>query len=239
VRLVAAHFGAGERDAVLPAVAIELVHTYSLVHDDLPCMDDDDLRRGRPTCHRVFGEALAVLAGDALLTHAFELLARSSVRPSQMVAALARGAGPLGMVGGQALDLSADAGAVTRARVEEIHAKKTAALLAAAAELGAHAAGASDADVASAHAYGKALGRTFQAIDDVLDVTGDAATLGKTPGKDARENKPTLVAALGIEGARTEADRLAGEVRERAAAMGCREGDLVFDLAQYLRERRS
>lgn len=239
VRLLATHFGGTDRDAVLPAVAIELVHTYSLVHDDLPCMDDDDLRRGRPTCHRVFGEALAVLAGDALLTHAFELLARSAQRPAQMVLALARGAGPSGMVGGQAIDLSTGPDVLTRARVEEIHAKKTAALLAAAAELGAHAAGASDADVRRAHAYGEALGRTFQAIDDILDVTGDAATLGKTPGKDAREKKPTLVAALGIEGARREADRLAAEVRERAAALGSREGDLAFDLALYLRERRS
>jgi geranylgeranyl diphosphate synthase type II len=239
VRLVATQFGGRDVDAVIPAAAVELVHTYSLVHDDLPCMDDDDLRRGRPTCHRVYGEAIAVLAGDALLTHAFELLARSTIRPAEMVAALARGAGPVGMVGGQVLDLAGGSDGLTQARVEEIHAKKTAALLGAAAELGAHVGGASEKQVAAARAYGQALGRCFQATDDILDVTGDAATLGKTPGKDARENKPTLVAALGIQGARREAERLAAEVQKRAADLGCRAGDLAFDLALHLLERRS
>jgi geranylgeranyl pyrophosphate synthase len=239
VRLLAVHFGGRDPAAVLPAVAVELVHTYSLVHDDLPCMDDDDLRRGRPTCHRVFGEAIAVLAGDALLTHSFELLAKSPVRPAEMVAALARGAGPVGMVGGQVLDLAAGSETLTRARVEEIHTKKTAALLGAAAELGAHAAGADETQVACARAYGIALGRCFQATDDILDVTGDAETLGKTPGKDARGNKPTLVAALGIDGARLEAERLAALVQGRASDLGCRAGDLAFDLALHLLDRQS
>ena len=149
------------------------------------------------------------------------------------------GAGPAGMVGGQALDLAAVQPTVTQQQVEEIHALKTAALLGAAAELGAIAAGAGSADVAKARAYGLALGRCFQATDDILDVTGDAATLGKTPGKDARENKPTLVAALGIDGARAEARRLAGEVQRAAAELGCRAGDLAFDLALHLLGRRS
>lgn len=239
VRMIATHFGARDDEAVLPAVAIELVHTYSLVHDDLPCMDDDDLRRGRPTCHKVFGEALAVLAGDALLTHAFTLLARAPSNASEMVAALARGAGPAGMVGGQVLDLAAVAGVPTHVRVDEIHAKKTAALIAVAAELGALSADVRDERRHAAHAWGLALGRCFQATDDILDVTGDAATLGKTPGKDARNERPTLVAALGIDGARREAERLAAEVERAAALLGCRPGDRPHDLARHLLARRA
>ena len=231
LRLVCAHFGGRDEAAELPAVAVEFVHTYSLVHDDLPCMDDDDLRRGRPTCHKVFGEALAVLAGDALLTDAFALLARIP-RGAEHVAALARAAGAEGMVGGQVLDL--DPGS---ALAEEIHRRKTAALLGAAAEMGALCAAQADEAAARARQFGIALGRAFQATDDILDVTGTSASLGKTPGKDQRAAKPTLVAALGLEGARSRARELAGAARTAAQGLGARPGDLLVELVDLVLDR--
>ncbi|HEV8113933.1 MAG TPA: farnesyl diphosphate synthase [Planctomycetota bacterium] len=237
LRLVVLHFGGRDEDAVHPAAAVECVHAYSLVHDDLPCMDDDDLRRGRPTCHRVYGEALAILAGDALLTFAFGLLARTGDRAAEHARVLAEGAGHRGMVGGQVLDLAAEAVPSGRAAVEEIHAKKTAALFAAAAEMGAIAARADSAGRAAAKNYGLALGRCFQATDDVLDVTGDADSLGKTPGKDAREKKPTLVAALGLEGARAEAKHLAERAREAARALPRHSDDLALNLVDEVLRR--
>ncbi|MFN0006937.1 MAG: polyprenyl synthetase family protein [Planctomycetota bacterium] len=219
VRMMCAHFGGDDAAAGIPAAAVECVHAYSLVHDDLPCMDDDDLRRGRPTCHKVYGEARAILAGDALLTLAFGLLARAPARPAELARVLADGAGHGGMVGGQVLDLDADADSADRALVVEIHARKTAALFSAAAEMGAIAAGADPAGCRAAAAYGSALGRCFQATDDILDVTGSATTLGKTPGKDARGRKPTLVAALGVGPAHAEALRLADLARAAARAL--------------------
>lgn len=239
VRLMCAHFGGRDEDAASAAVAIECVHTYSLVHDDLPCMDDDDLRRGRPTCHKVYGEAMAVLAGDGLLTLAFNILARSGTHGRDLCAILSEGAGPGGMVGGQVLDLEEPQAAVTRARVEEIHRLKTAALIAAATEMGACAAGAPRGERDLARAYGLALGRCFQAVDDVLDVTGDAATLGKTPGKDAHLGKPTLVAALGLAGAQAEAGRLAGEAERAASRLSAQPGSLVHDLLGHLLDRQA
>jgi geranylgeranyl pyrophosphate synthase len=239
VRLMCAHFGGQDEDAAPAAVAIECVHTYSLVHDDLPCMDDDDLRRGRPTCHKVYGEALAVLAGDGLLTFAFDVLARSGSHGRDLCAILSAGAGPAGMVGGQVLDLEPALGRLTREHVEEIHRLKTAALIAAATEMGACAAGADRRGRELARQYGLALGRSFQAVDDVLDVTGDAATLGKTPGKDAHHGKPTLVAALGLDGARAEARRLAREAERTALELSARPGSLVYDLAAHLADRRN
>jgi farnesyl diphosphate synthase len=239
VRLMCAHFGGRDEEAAPAAVAIECVHTYSLVHDDLPCMDDDDLRRGRPTCHKVYGEAMAVLAGDGLLTLAFLVLARSGAKGGELCAILGEGAGSAGMVGGQVLDLEPDARAITRERVEDIHRLKTAALIASATEMGACAAGADRRGRELAQEYGMALGRCFQAVDDVLDVTGDAATLGKTPGKDAHHGKPTLVAALGLEGAREEARRLAREAERCATELSARPGSIVYDIAGHLLERRA
>jgi geranylgeranyl pyrophosphate synthase len=193
---------------------VELVHTYSLVHDDLPCMDDDDLRRGRPTCHVVYGEALAVLAGDGLLTRALGLLAEEGgPRAAQQVAVLARAAGETGMVLGQALDLAQEGRPASVEDVQRIHALKTGSLIAASVDLGAIAAG---ADPRRLGPFGEALGLLFQAVDDVLDVTGEAVTLGKTPGKDAAGEKATLVAALGLDGARERARDLA----QRALAAG-------------------
>jgi geranylgeranyl pyrophosphate synthase len=239
VRLACAQHGGGDAAALPAALAIECVHTYSLVHDDLPCMDDDDLRRGRPTCHRVYGEALAVLAGDALLTWAFELLARAPHAAREQARVLARAAGAAGMVGGQVLDLGTAGRTPSPREVEAIHRGKTAALFGAATELGALAAGAEDAACVRARAFGVALGRCFQAIDDVLDVTAEAGVLGKTPGKDARQARPTLVAALGLAGARAEAERLAGEARSAARALGPEAGELPLALVDLLLAREA
>ncbi|MFM8980749.1 MAG: polyprenyl synthetase family protein [Planctomycetia bacterium] len=201
----------GEDARVLPyAGALELVHTYSLIHDDLPAMDDDDLRRGKPTSHVVFGEALAILAGDALHTLAFESLLAGTTDAAlarDLALLLARAAGPGGMVGGQAEDLAAEHQRPDAARLERIHHGKTAALIGAAAEGGARAAGASPATQAAFRAYGLHVGLAFQAADDILDVTGTPESLGKTPGKDRRGEKMTYVALEGLEGARVRARR--------------------------------
>jgi geranylgeranyl pyrophosphate synthase len=236
-RLACAACGGDDADALPSAVALEMVHTYSLVHDDLPCMDDDDLRRGRPTCHVVYGEALAVLVGDALQTAAFEVLAEGA--DARAVAVLARAAGGAGMVGGQVLDMTLEAGAASAAAVRDVHARKTAALLAAAAELGARAAGANDARARAFAAFGLGLGRLFQAVDDLLDVTGDAATLGKTPGKDARARKATLVAALGLDGARGEVERLRAELDAELDDLGVDDGGRLGALVEFVAARRS
>jgi geranylgeranyl pyrophosphate synthase len=205
--------GGAAEHARQPAAAVEMLHTYSLIHDDLPCMDDDALRRGRPTCHVVFGEALALLAGDALLTAAFETLASAPQSPAASVAVLARATGASGMVEGQVRDLSLAASA-SASDVLAMHALKTGALIRASCELGALAARASDADRERASAFGAALGTLFQAVDDVLDVVGAKEELGKTPGKDAKLERATLVRAVGLDGAR----RVAAEAADRARA---------------------
>ena len=210
---IAAYEGlGGTGDAILaPACALELVHTYSLVHDDLPAMDDDDLRRGRPTTHKAFGEAVAILAGDALQTLAFEILAThpaASSRRASAVAALARGSGCAGMVGGQMADLEAEGKAPSREGLDWIHRHKTGALFSAAAEIGALHAGAPEEDVAAMARFGMALGLAFQVQDDVLDRTADAQALGKTPGKDERSGKATYPALLGLDASKAEAARL-------------------------------
>jgi geranylgeranyl pyrophosphate synthase len=211
------------RQLALPfACAIELVHTYSLVHDDLPAMDNDTLRRGRPTTHVIYGDGLAVLSGDGLLTEAFALLTRvpSPVLPAGSAAlpverrvrgveTLAAAAGPAGMVGGQAIDLMAagrvsgePAAALDSNGLEEMHARKTGALIRAAATLGAIAIGADEAAIQAVDEYARDLGLAFQIIDDVLDVEGSAAALGKTAGKDAAAGKPTYPALFGVEASR-------------------------------------
>ena len=199
------------------AAAVELVHAYSLVHDDLPCMDDDTLRRGRPTLHVRYDEATALLAGDALQPLAFDWLAQMPVPPAQVVRAirlLAQAAGSQGMAGGQAIDLESVGKVLTQAELQRMHTLKTGALLAASVELGGMAASATPAERAALDAYGQAMGLAFQVVDDVLDVTGDTAQLGKTAGKDAADNKPTYVALLGLDAARA----LAGELHEKALA---------------------
>lgn len=202
------------RHAVLQAAcALECVHVYSLMHDDLPCMDDDDLRRGRPTTHKVYGEAMAMLAGDALQTLAFDLLSAPlpGIRTSTQLAwcsCLARAAGASGMCGGQAIDLSAVGQALDQCALEGMHQAKTGALLRAALVMGAQALEAPAAQVASLDAFGQDLGLAFQVVDDVLDATADSATLGKTAGKDAANDKPTFVSLMGIEAARDYAQQL-------------------------------
>jgi geranylgeranyl pyrophosphate synthase len=197
-------FGGHIDQLIRTACAIEMVHTYSLIHDDLPSMDDDDLRRGRATCHVKFGEAAAILAGDALQTLAFQTIAEderlSAVMRVQLIAELARAAGtPEGMVAGQALDLEAESREVTSGEVSRIHAHKTAALISTAARAGALIAGASKDEIDSITDYGINLGLLFQITDDLLDVTATAEELGKTPGKDARAKKATFPSVYGVE----------------------------------------
>jgi len=213
----------GSDEDVLPACcALELVHTYSLIHDDLPAVDDDDLRRGLPTCHVRFGEATAILAGDALQTEAFRILAEHTPRPelvADLVTELARAAGIEGMVGGEVADLEAEGQTPDRDRVEFIHNRKTAALFSAAATMGGIVAGASQQAREALRRYGRSMGLAFQIVDDVLDETGDAATLGKSPGKDRRARKMTYPAVAGIDASRQAARELAARAAEALAVL--------------------
>lgn len=202
-------FGAGNDDLLRTACALEMIHTYSLIHDDLPAMDNDDLRRGRPTCHVKFDDATAILAGDALQTLAFQTIAEDErLSPElrvQLIAEIARAAGtPEGMVAGQAHDLDAESREVTKAELERIHHHKTGALIRAAARCGAIIAGAGAQELDAITEYATNLGLLFQITDDLLDVTATAADLGKTPGKDARSRKATYPALYGIEATRAQ-----------------------------------
>ena len=214
--------GGDHRGALRLACAIELVHGYSLVHDDLPAMDDDDLRRGKPTVHRAFDEATAILAGDALQTLAFDILAgdethREPAVRIELVRLLARAAGMGGMVGGQVLDMAAEEKSPDRAGIELIQAMKTGALIRLCCEAGAVLARASDSDRNALERFGRLLGQAFQLIDDVLDVTAGEKALGKRAAKDAQRGKATLVALYGVEACRREArailDRALAELR--------------------------
>jgi len=203
-------FSASIDDLIRTACAFEMVHTYSLIHDDLPAMDDDDLRRGRPTCHVRFDEATAVLAGDALQTLAFRAIAEDERLNAEtriaLIAELARAAAtPEGMVAGQALDMEAETRQVNKSQLEEIHRLKTGALIVAAARCGAIIGGASENELAAVTSYGSHLGLLFQITDDFLDVTATAEDLGKTPGKDAHANKATYPALYGMEETRAAA----------------------------------
>lgn len=242
---VAGVFGADGIGAERAAVAVECLHAYSLVHDDLPCMDDDDLRRGRPTVHRAWSEATAVLAGDALQTIAFELLADPRTHPdggvrADLVLALARASGHGGMVGGQALDLAAESAEVppTAAQVRRLQALKTGALIRFSAEAGAILGQAADHDRARIRAYAEALGEAFQIADDLLDATGTQAELGKRVGKDAKAGKATFIDILGIEGARARAEELVAEATAQLAPFGPRALRLAA-AARFVVARRS
>lgn len=219
----------GTAESALPfAAAIEMVHTYSLIHDDLPCMDDDDLRRGRPTNHKVYGEATAVLAGDGLLTAAFRFLTKAKLPAAQIVRAvqvLSLCAGELGMVGGQVLDMEAEQRTCTEEEVLAIQSRKTGALISAACQLGVIAAGGTSARQEAAAAYAEALGLAFQIEDDILDVVGDAAKLGKAVGVDAHKN--TFVRLYGVEACRERVEK------ETAKALEALDG---FADAQFLKE---
>ena len=233
--------GGAVGDVVEIAAALELVHTYSLVHDDLPAMDDDDLRRGRPTTHKEFDEATAILAGDALLTLAFEVLSSRPEgsdpdRRAAAVAIVARGAGAAGMVGGQIADLAAEHAPQDRSALEWIHRHKTGALLAASCEVGALHAGATPPDRAAMARYGAALGLAFQIADDVLDETASAATLGKTPGKDHAAGKLTYPAVVGVAASRGEARRLVDAACDAIPA-AARGRSILTALARFAVER--
>jgi geranylgeranyl diphosphate synthase type II len=219
--------GGRERDAMPAAAAVEMIHTYSLIHDDLPAMDDDDFRRGRPSCHRAFGEATAILAGDALLTLAFETLSRcpADLVP-RLVASIADAAGARGMVGGQQADLEGENGRATPALVRFIHRRKTAALLRASVVAGAICGRASPAELRAIERFGENLGLAFQVADDVLDATATTEQLGKTAGKDAASGKATYPAVFGIDRSRREAAALARRAAAALAILGARAAKL-------------
>jgi farnesyl diphosphate synthase len=239
--------GAAGEGVLRAACALEMVHCYSLVHDDLPAMDDDDLRRGRPTAHKAFDEATAILAGDGLLTYAFDVLADAATHAdpavrADLVLGLARGSGLGGMVGGQALDLEAEkkTDPHTPPFVMTMQSMKTGALLLYAVEAGARIGGANAAQRAALMKYGRAVGACFQVADDILDAEGDEAALGKRAGKDAGRNKATLVAALGIDAARERRDTLAIEAIEALADGGfAAKADVLAEAARFTAARRS
>jgi farnesyl diphosphate synthase len=217
----------------IAAAAVELIHAYSLVHDDMPCMDDDVLRRGKPTCHVQYDEATALLVGDSLQSLAFQLLAEHRLcddaqRQLEMIKLLAVATGSRGMAGGQAIDLASVGKSLTLPELEFMHIHKTGALIRAAVLLGAHCGSVSSAQLDRLDRFGKLIGLAFQVVDDVLDCEADTATLGKTAGKDADNGKPTYVSLLGIQGARDMAQRLHREALETLAEFG--------DSAQRLRE---
>ena len=234
--------GPADDHAVLPAAcAVELIHAYSLVHDDLPAMDDDNLRRGQPTAHVVFGEGIAILAGDALLTEAFRILARGHAcetadrrdRRLRTLERIAAAAGAEGMVGGQVLDLSATgATAFDEARLRAMHERKTGALIRAAAVAGAIMGGSSDATAGAVDRYAAHLGLAFQIVDDILDVEGAREEIGKTAGKDAEAGKPTYPALFGV----SESRRLAaGSIADAKAALGAAGiGGRLFEIADWV-----
>ncbi len=231
----------GSVESALPvACAIEMVHTYSLIHDDLPAMDDDDFRRGRPTNHKVFGEAMAILAGDALLTLAFEITARD-IQPAAVAAAccadLASAAGSCGMVAGQVADIEAENSPIgSLDQLEAIHRRKTGRLLSSAVTLGARVAQANANLINRLEEFGKRVGLAFQIADDLLDVTGDAAKLGKGVGKDASLGKMTYPALLGIEESRRKADILINEACVLLEPLGPRSCRLA-ELARFVTQR--
>lgn len=218
------------------ACAIEMVHAYSLIHDDLPAMDDDDLRRGKPTCHRAFDEATAILAGDALQSLAFEVIAADTQLPetsrAQLLLTLSRAIGPAGMAGGQALDMMATGKQCSRSELEQIHALKTGALIRASVLMGAQASGAAQAeDLAVLDSFAADLGLAFQIADDILDEEGETDVIGKPGGSDRDSDKSTYVALLGIDGARGEAGRL----RDRAVdTVRAQYSDRANDLVQVV-----
>ena len=233
---------AGQHAALRAACAVELIHAYSLVHDDMPCMDNDVLRRGKPTVHVRFGEASALLAGDALQALAFELLTPQDgsvpeTIQARLCASLARAAGSAGMAGGQAIDLASVGLPLTEVQLREMHELKTGALLQASVMMGALC-GASNVQAATAlHAYGRAIGLAFQVVDDILDVTADSSTLGKTAGKDAHNNKPTYVSLMGLPASRAYAQRLLHQAQAALDGSGLAQTQALSALADMVVNR--
>ncbi|MGB2751836.1 MAG: polyprenyl synthetase family protein [Pyrinomonadaceae bacterium] len=234
-------FGADEQMLVRTAVAIEMIHTFSLIHDDLPAMDDDDLRRGRETCHKKFDEATAILAGDALLAQAFEVVAcDENLSPElrlKLVSQIANASGtPMGMVAGQQLDLEAEGQTINIEELENIHARKTGALITVSAMAGAMIAGANSAEVAAVELYASKIGLLFQITDDLLDVTQATETLGKTAGKDAIAEKATYPGHFGIEATREMADKVRGEAADALGTID-RDTALLLEFADLIAGR--
>jgi farnesyl diphosphate synthase len=228
--------------ALRSACAVELIHAYSLVHDDMPCMDNDVLRRGKPTVHVAYGEAQALLAGDALQALAFELLTPEdgSVAPAiqaQLCAALARAAGHHGMAGGQAIDLAHVGVAMSEAALRDMHRRKTGAMLEVSVHMGALSAGADGPTLACLQRHAQAIGLAFQVVDDILDVTADSATLGKTAGKDQANDKPTFVSLLGLAGAQAQAQALLQEALAALDAAKLRDDGALRALAHRVVQR--
>jgi geranylgeranyl diphosphate synthase, type II len=221
--------------------ALEMLHTYSLIHDDLPALDNDDLRRGRPTCHKVFGEAIAILAGDALQTQAYEVMARLKCPAEarvRIVEEIARGTGTVdGMIGGQVVDLEAEHTKPDAAVLEYIHGAKTAALITASLVSGGLYAGADDRAVAHLRAFGKSIGLAFQIVDDILDVTQTSEQLGKTAGKDMAAEKATYPSLFGVEQSERKADELVSKAFAELDSFGPR-AETMKELARFLVERK-
>jgi geranylgeranyl diphosphate synthase type II len=235
----------GRMDDVMPtACALELIHTYSLIHDDLPAMDNDDFRRGRPTSHKVFGEAMAILAGDGLLTHAFRLIAenwRPAMHPGvlrDVLVDVADAAGTDGMVGGQVADLEAEGRRVGADMLEYIHLHKTAALIRTSIRVGARLSGATPAQLQALSVAGADLGLAFQIVDDILDVTGTTEQLGKTAGKDQAQQKATYPAIHGLDASQAQAGRLVGEALHALAPLGP-PAEPLRALARFILERKA
>ncbi|MFZ4437872.1 MAG: polyprenyl synthetase family protein [Syntrophales bacterium] len=244
--LAAAEVVGGKAEALLPAAcALEMIHTYSLIHDDLPAMDNDDFRRGRPTSHKVFGEDIAILAGDALLTEAFRLLTNRENMPGipperllDVACEIAEAAGHRGMVGGQVLDIRAEGEAVGLETLYAIHRRKTGALLRVSIRAGAILAGAGEEALAALSDYGGKIGLAFQIADDILNVEGDPLLLGKGTGSDAARGKVTFPALMGIDASRTQAAELVKDAISSLASFDDRAAQLRA-IAQYILERRS
>ena len=239
--LAAAEACGGKISLALPhACAVECIHTYSLIHDDLPSMDNDDLRRGRPTCHKVFGDGIAILAGDALLTIAFEIATKakpvSRYDLRDLFREITEAAGSRKLIAGQVADLEAEGRRLTRAEVRSIHENKTAALLTTSIRLGAMSANATTKQLDAVTAFGRALGLAFQVIDDILDVTQTSEKLGKSAGKDLAAQKATYPAVIGLEKSRSEARRLTTQAHRALESLGKNAG-VLRALADYLLAR--
>jgi geranylgeranyl diphosphate synthase type II len=241
--LAAAEACGGRIDKAMPLVcALECIHTYSLVHDDLPSMDNDDFRRGRPTCHRVFGDGMAVLTGDALLTIAFEIVSRAKPTPRYDMSILLRevaiAAGSQKLIAGQVADLEAEGRQTNRAQLRYIHENKTAAILTTTVRLGAMSANASEKQLVAITKFGRVLGLAFQIVDDILDVTQTSEKLGKSAGKDIAAKKATYPAIIGLEKSRAEARRLTRQAHQALSIFG-KKSEPLHALANYLLEREN
>lgn len=236
-------FGASEDELLPAACAVEMIHTYSLIHDDLPAMDNDTLRRGRPTNHVIYGEALAILAGDALLTQAFRTLAEAAAVPveikDQVITEVAQAAGTANaLIGGQVLDMQFEGKPITGPELEEIHRSKTGALMRCAVRIGAIIGGACEAELAALTEYSEKIGLAFQIADDVLDATASSDVLGKTAGKDVSAQKATYTSLYGIEGAKQRAQLLSGEAVTALLALD-RQTETLKSIAYFIIDRKS